>query len=112
MDQLSVEAKIQIENKIQDIVADLLVWESNVSGITVELGLGYSGPVQKYLPCCDSQPFRSLSNSLPGTFAPWPFRSLAFSRPGTFVPPSELARELSQPGTFALNFRTQLKVVI
>jgi len=47
MDQLSVEAKIQIENKIQDIVADMLVWESNVSGITVELGLGYSGPVQK-----------------------------------------------------------------
>jgi len=26
MDQLSVEAKIQIENKIQDIVTDLLVW--------------------------------------------------------------------------------------
>jgi len=26
MDQLSVEAKIQIESKIQDIVADLLVW--------------------------------------------------------------------------------------
>jgi len=26
MDQLSVEAKIQIESKIQDIVAELLVW--------------------------------------------------------------------------------------
>jgi len=26
MDQLSVEGKIQIENKIQDIIAELLVW--------------------------------------------------------------------------------------
>jgi len=26
MDQLSVEAKIQIESRVQDIVVDLLVW--------------------------------------------------------------------------------------
>jgi len=30
MDQLSVEAKIQIESKIQDIVTDLLVWRLNL----------------------------------------------------------------------------------
>ena len=45
---------------------------------------------------------RTLTNSLPGTFAPWPFRSQAFLLPGTTVLWNFRSVEVSFPGTFAL----------
>jgi len=49
----------------------------------------------------DSPPFHSQAHSLPGA-NPWNFRSLTFSLPGTFAPQCKMVRKLSFPGTFVL----------